>query len=179
MEDGHKRIVVGAANAWLEAAVRQARRVLKGTLDDGQNVEFMLFSTALNNAMRGAKAVLGKDHPQVASFVSAVPDVQHIRDMLEHFDNYLTGEGRLQSKPTPGGVRAPWMLTATGSESFLPGGSDYSVVVVTRTGTEATQTSFELDVRTSLRACADLVEIAIVEAGIEQLSEAVQNARDL
>ena len=30
--------------------MRQAQRVLEGTLDDGQSVEFMLFSTALNNA---------------------------------------------------------------------------------------------------------------------------------
>jgi hypothetical protein len=179
VEDGHKRIVVGAANAWLEAAVRQAQRVLEGTLDDGQNVEFMLFSTALNNAVRGANAVLGKDHSQVAAFAAAVPDGKHIRDMLEHFDNYLTGTGKLQPKPTPEGVRAPWMMIETGSESFLSGGSDYSVVVVTRTGIQATQTSFELDVRTSLMACADLVEVAIAESGIEELSEAVQKARDL
>src|SRR5690349_19370877 len=124
MEDGHKRIVVGAANAWLEAAVRQAQRVLEGTLDDGQSVEFMLFCTALNNAARGAKAVLGKDHSQVAAFDAAARDGKHIRDMLEHFDNYLTGTGKLQSKPTSEGVRAPWMMIETGSESFLPGGSD-------------------------------------------------------
>lgn len=179
MEDGHKRIVVGAANAWLEAAVRQAQRVLEASLDNGQSVEFMLFSTALNNAARGARAVLGKDHPQVAAFAAAVPDGKHIRDMLEHFDNYLTGTGKLQSKPTPEGVRAPWMLMETGSDSSLPGGSDYSVVVVTRTGIDAAQTSFQLDVRTSLVACADLVEVAIAEAHIGQFSEAVQKARDL
>lgn len=140
MEDGHKRIVVGAANAWLEAAVRQAQRILEGTLDDGQNVEFMLFATALNNAARGAKAVLGHDHAQVVAFEEAVRDGKHIRDMLEHFDNYLTGTGKLQSKPTPDGVRAPWMMMETAAESFVPGGSDYSVVVVTRTGIDATQT---------------------------------------
>ncbi|MER6937592.1 hypothetical protein ABTX24_19340 [Nocardioides sp. NPDC127514] len=179
MEDGHKRIVVGAANAWLEASVRQAQRVLDGTLDDGQNVEFMLFATALNNAARGAKAVLGRDHPQAAAFDAAVPDGKHIRDMLEHFDNYLTGTGKLQPKPTPEGVRTPWTMIETGSESFLSGGSDYSVVVVTRTGIQAAQTSFELDVRTSLMACADLIEVAIAEAGIQQNSEAVQKARDL
>lgn len=159
--------------------MRQAQRVLEGTLDDGRNVEFMLFATAVNNAARGAKAVLGKGHPQVEAFVAAVPDGKHIRDMLEHFDNYLTGMGKLQSKPTSEGVRAPWMLIEAGSDSILSGGSEYSVVVITKTGIEATQTSFKLDVRTSLIACAELVEVAIAEAGIEQLSEAVQKAKDL
>lgn len=179
MEDGYKRLVVGAANAWLAAAVRQAQRVLEGTLDEGQSVEFMLYSTALNNAARGAKAVLGYGHPQVAAFDTAVRDGKDIRDMLEHFDRYLTGLGNLQPKPTPEGARAPWTMIETASDSFEPGGSEYFVTILTRTGDEGAERSFKLDVRTSLKACADLVEVAIADAGVRQASEAVQEARTL
>lgn len=179
MQNGHKRRVAGAANAWLEAATRQAHRVLEGSLRDDQNVEFMLFASALNNAARGAKSILGEGHPRVRDFASAARDSKAIRDMLEHFDDYLAGTGKLQTKPTSDGVHAPWMMVESGADSLLPGGSEYSVAVFTKTGSSGEQTAFTLDVRSSLRACADLIEDAIREAGIDQVSDAVLRARSV
>lgn len=80
---------------WDQAVQRQADRILGANLEDAQ-VDVMLFADALRNVLRGGVRVLGKDHPAVKAFSAAVPDLVHIRNIYEHFDEYVEGKGRRQ-----------------------------------------------------------------------------------
>lgn len=80
---------------WDLAVQRQADRIQGAELEDAQ-VDFMLFADALRNVLRGAERVLGTDHRAVKEFDSAVPDLVHVRNIFEHFDEYVEGKGRRQ-----------------------------------------------------------------------------------
>lgn len=87
---------------WLDAVDRQAGRVRSAPdTGDGQ-VEILLFVAALRQVIRGSEALLGPGHPAVREFHGSIPGAVDVRDMLEHFDAYLAGRGKLQnvdSKP--------------------------------------------------------------------------------
>jgi hypothetical protein len=80
---------------WDQAVQRQADRILGSEFEDAQ-VDVMLFADALRNVLRGAERVLDKKHAAVVAFLEAVPDVRHVRDMFEHFDEYVEGVGHRQ-----------------------------------------------------------------------------------
>ena len=92
----HRAWLISWTYQWLDAVDRQAGRTLDMPDHGKGQVEILLFVGALRNVMRGAEAILGKDHAAVRSFYEAVPGAMDIRDMLEHFDEYVTGNGRLQ-----------------------------------------------------------------------------------
>lgn len=56
----------------------------------------MLFANAIRNVLRSSERVLGKDHPAIHEFLGRVPHAIHVRDMFEHFDEYVEGIGRRQ-----------------------------------------------------------------------------------
>jgi hypothetical protein len=54
--------------------------------------------------LRAAYRILGPTHQAILAFEAAAPDLKNLRDMIEHFDAYLVGEGNLQE--TTSGLRA-------------------------------------------------------------------------
>jgi hypothetical protein len=56
----------------------------------------MLFVDALRNVVRGATRILGEGHGALVAFNTAVPDLVTIRNIYEHFDEYVEGTGRSQ-----------------------------------------------------------------------------------
>jgi hypothetical protein len=82
---------------WWVAAKRQADRIENATFDDMQP-DILLFIQALNNLARGARRVLGPEHPDMQRFEKALPGLKDLRDMLEHFDEYVEGEGWRQRR---------------------------------------------------------------------------------
>jgi hypothetical protein len=76
---------------WDLAVRRQADRVLGAEFEDAQ-VDVMLFADALRNVLRGAERVLGKASVEVRAFKSEVPDIEHVRNIYEHFDAYVEGK---------------------------------------------------------------------------------------
>jgi hypothetical protein len=84
-------------STWWLAAKRQADRIEQASFDDMQP-DILLFVQALNNLARGARRVLGPDHPDMKAFDKALPGLTNLRDMLEHFDEYVAGRGRRQQR---------------------------------------------------------------------------------
>lgn len=80
---------------WDQAVQRQASRIMGAELEDAQ-VDVMLFADALRNVLRGAERVLGKGHRAVQAFKREVPDIEHVRNIYEHFDAYVEGDGYRQ-----------------------------------------------------------------------------------
>lgn len=58
----------------------------------------MLFVLALSKMEMCAVALLGEQHAKVAQFRSRVARLKDARDMLEHPDEYVTGQGWLQRR---------------------------------------------------------------------------------
>jgi len=80
---------------WDQAVQRQAERILSAEFNDAQ-VDVMLFADALRNVLRGAETVLGKEHEAIMAFKGNVPNAVNVRDMFEHFDEYVQGKGKMQ-----------------------------------------------------------------------------------
>jgi hypothetical protein len=107
-----------AAYMWADAVVRLADRALDST--DVTTVEHMgdaaLITLALRNVLRAAK--LAEDFSTdddrqkisraIADFENALPDVKNARDVLEHFDDYTKGEGRLQQAEKKAGQQVTY-----------------------------------------------------------------------
>jgi len=80
---------------WDQAVQRQADRIFGVEFEDAQ-VDVMLFADALRNVLRGAERVLGKGNTAVQVFKAEVPDIEHVRNIYEHFDAYVEGIGNRQ-----------------------------------------------------------------------------------
>ena len=91
---------------WLDAVDRQAQRVQSAPNNGMGQVEILLFVVALRNVLRGSEAILGRRHSAVCAFHRSVPAAKDIRDMLDHFDEYVLGAGRLQK----GGPPSDWLV---------------------------------------------------------------------
>jgi hypothetical protein len=110
--DAEVRVKLGGwAHTWLLAARRQAQRVADSGVGMAP-VEMVMFIDALRNVVRAAEKLLGRDHEALRAFRQAVPNAVAVRDMLEHFDAYLEGRGKLQRAGT---VDDPWSYFASGS----------------------------------------------------------------
>lgn len=101
LRDDHRAWIISWTVQWLDAVERQAGRVLDAPGHGNGQIEILLFVGALRKVLRGAEAILGEEHAAVRSFYEAVPGATDIRDMLEHFDEYVTGSGRLQKGGSP------------------------------------------------------------------------------
>lgn len=92
------------SHQWFVAAYLQAQRAVAALNSDDlaglgeAETELLMFVDALNNARRGAVAVLGLQSVPVQAFDAAVPGLKRLRDQLEHHDEYVRGVGRLQQK---------------------------------------------------------------------------------
>ena len=96
---------------WFGAAERQMERVTSTGVGSAPPETF-LYVDCMRNAHRGAERLLGHEHPQVVQFLEAVPSVKAIRDLLQHFEEYIDGKGRLQRS---GVVDEEWLIYASGS----------------------------------------------------------------
>ncbi|GAA2040663.1 hypothetical protein GCM10009740_37010 [Terrabacter terrae] len=95
---------------WFGAAVRQLERATWTGVGSAAPETF-LYVDCMRNAYRGAERLLGSDHPEVVRFMDAVPHVKDLRDMLQHFEEYIDGKGRLQRS---GAVDVEWPIYASG-----------------------------------------------------------------
>jgi hypothetical protein len=95
-DERQSQAIVPWTYQWLEAVDRQAHRVFTAPNSGAGQIEILLFVMALRNLLRGAERILGAQHHEVSAFLKRVPNAKVIRDMLEHFDDYLIGSGDLQ-----------------------------------------------------------------------------------
>lgn len=122
------RVLAGWCHAWFSAAFRQAQRAFDapepGTdgYDGSDETELLMFVTATNNLARAARAVLGRDSDSVREFDAAIPGLKEIRDQIEHFDEYVVGEGRLQ-KNTGSSGDIFWQTSVSGGSISYDDGS--------------------------------------------------------
>jgi len=114
---------------WDQAVQRQADRILGAELEDAQ-VDAMLFANAVRNVLRSAERVLGKDHPAIHEFLARVPNAVHVRDMFEHFDEYVEGVGRRQRSGQVGPRDWIPLHTKVGDEFFAVRFGPYTLEIV-------------------------------------------------
>jgi hypothetical protein len=112
-----KRLLMGYTHAFLVAADAHAARAREEGVDG--EVDGMMCIIAMQNAVVGARKVLGKAHPAVLACSKDARDLRAVRDMLTHFDHYTTGTGNLQ-KPLDG-ADGPfgWMPVWNSEETLL------------------------------------------------------------
>jgi hypothetical protein len=105
VEDGRAE-ALGYVNRYRRAVWLQHMRVLADATDapDNREVDFTLFAVALRD-LRRAVELVRRVAPRVAwsdidlalnAFDAVVPHTEDLRDVLEHFDAYATGDGKLQ-----------------------------------------------------------------------------------
>jgi hypothetical protein len=91
---------------WADAVERQAERVRTATGDQFDVFpDFILYAFALRCLYRSADAISkeadGALEQELATFERAVPRFKDVRDVLEHFDDYDRGVGKLQRPGDP------------------------------------------------------------------------------
>lgn len=96
-----RRRVSALLSFWLDAAELQRDRIVENAGDGNRDrADAAFFAIAIRNVVRAAD--LARDYepasvPQaLGAFDSAVPGAVKVRDVLEHFDDYERGKGRLQ-----------------------------------------------------------------------------------
>lgn len=88
---------------WYQAAMQQAERVASNArFDVFREMDAQLFAIAAHNVLRAAELAATQMASEeiraaVDEFNAAVPDLAHVRNQLEHFDEYELGTGRLQT----------------------------------------------------------------------------------
>ena len=127
-----------------------------------RDVLSLVLLDAVRNTYRGAKAVLGSDHPQVLIF-EEIPDVKDLRDRFEHFDEYLRGAGRAQrNEAHQTAFGAGDALTIVSSEGGGSGGHTIRVRVRESAGDKL----YVLQTRTAVRGAGELARAAIDQVGL-------------
>lgn len=142
------------ASLWLEAARLQAMRVAEypaGTVDIAAIADALQFVTACHKAAQAASAILGRDHQAVRSF-SEAHAAKEIRDMLEHFDAYVTGGGELRT-----GRLADFAWKASIEQLVTTGANTVSATAVNAGG-------HQIIVESAITAVGELVEVALAQA---------------
>ncbi len=113
------------AHMWFSAAYRQATRALSVAADGPSgvlDVELYLYVESLNNLRRGAAAVLPRDRDTLAIFDDCVPDLRAVRNQVEHFDAYVSGQGRLQTAQYRDGLgHGFWTTGVDGASHAIKG----------------------------------------------------------
>jgi hypothetical protein len=113
---------------WHHAVQAQRCRILEAPPRETipRNVDALLFTIALHDVARAVKAIgdrFGGRHSgdALAVFELRVPRFKDIRDVVEHFDAYEAGEGKLQSAKAGAGRIGEllWMLTWSGGVCLI------------------------------------------------------------
>jgi len=151
---------------WLRALklADERLRTVEPWGNDGA-IDSMFYAVALRNVIRA----VGMARPSapcaiddaLAHFDAAVPNGVKMRDMLEHFDDYETGKGKLQKARNIGGYE----VTFKRAYHPEPGG------IITVEGSlagGAIQVTFELDTRVATPAATTLVK-TVFEAAKDRL----------
>lgn len=127
-----KRIAFRRVDEFSEGVSVQAGRILKDRSQVRADVHF--FFVAANNLRAAAHAIAERYHDQrakaaVAAYDSVGLDAKHLRDFIEHFEDYDWGEGRLQRSSM--GQPATLPATRAGStEVFESTPSDLMVEIL-------------------------------------------------
>jgi len=105
--------------SWLEAVDLQEQRVFGTTRTDAQIIDARLFVLAIRIFYRAAKSMVEAVGSEpllsaLAKFESRQPDIVTVRDVTEHFDDYLVGRG-YHGK----GLRRPTHSMTTGTRNHL------------------------------------------------------------
>jgi hypothetical protein len=124
MKGGDPRVeALGWIQTWLIAARRQVERIEASSYED-MNPDVLLYVQAVYNVRRGAEQLLGPEHPDVRAFDTSWPHLKNLRDMIEHFDEYVQDTGRRQVKNQ---MRYPAPFTAMYQKAL---GSDFKYVTI-------------------------------------------------
>lgn len=91
---------------WAIAGAQSAERVMEDTYGIGRNADAALMVIALRNTVRAVERIRRKRQGQAArdaaeglrQFHARVPGLKDARNVLEHFDDYRDGRGRLQAQ---------------------------------------------------------------------------------
>jgi hypothetical protein len=126
---------------------------------------------AIRNVYRGAVIVCGTNSEAVRAFEAEAPILKRLRDRLEHFDEYVTGEGRAQrprrksNACNEGGsdLAGPKGINITASEGGGPDGHVIAVEVVERSG----PVTYRFASRPTTDAARTLAWATLVAAGID------------
>lgn len=134
---------MGQVIKWHYAMSVQNYRIVEGTdaLNGMQReVDLHFFLIALVNFVAFVKATAKLVSPEARStiwsgieaFDSEVPDAGNLRDILEHYDEYIRGKGRLQAGRLAKGRRAQIVVSRTRPQRHaimvqVPGFADLSV----------------------------------------------------
>ena len=90
--------MLDSPGAWLYAVETQLERARAADRDEALHWEIHCFADALRNLLRSVQEF--RDAPGVRSalveFDRSIPDARAIRDILEHWDEYINTEGRRQ-----------------------------------------------------------------------------------
>jgi hypothetical protein len=134
---------MGQVVKWHYAMSVQNHRIVEGTdvlYGIQREVDLHFFLIALANFVAFVKVTAKLVSPEaratiwagVEAFDSEVPDAGNLRDILEHYDEYLRGKGKLQTGRLAKGQRAQIVVSRTGPQRHaimvqVPGFADLSV----------------------------------------------------
>lgn len=157
---------------WLDAANEATKGALAGELEGQTQGQLAVF--ALHNARTAVARTLGGEHTAVKAIDAAAPDLKHCRDMLCHFESYIEGKGRLQSKPEQG-ANAPWLVMWSGVSGEY---ATQELVFITHSGEKREQTSYIVNLQTTMRVVARAVMAACEEQEVPAPSWVPELARE-
>jgi UDP-N-acetylmuramoylalanine-D-glutamate ligase len=132
MSDATERaLAAGHVARWLVATERQAQRVDEERGKPPPNsaqVEATLFALALRNVLRAAKYA-DRFEPErisraIVEFDDAIPHAMDVRNILDHFDEYESGTGRLQNEGDTGLIEWYEDVGTTYQLVFVVGGQE-------------------------------------------------------
>jgi hypothetical protein len=137
------REAMGQVVKWHYAMSMQNHRIVEGTeaLHGIQReVDLHFFLIALANFVAFVKVTAKLVSPEsrttiwagIEAFDLEVPDAGNLRDILEHYDEYIRGKGKLQAGRLAKGQRARIVVSRTAPQSHaimvqVPGFADLSV----------------------------------------------------
>ncbi|WP_263118393.1 hypothetical protein [Cellulomonas sp. RIT-PI-Y] len=155
------------AHLWFSAAVRTDRAIESNWDDDDpmnsigeRDALSLVLIDALRNVERGAQRVLDGDHDALRQFDSDVPSMKSLRDRLEHYDAYLSGEGHAQQSTTA--PAAPLGMRFIGSGSRT-GGHTIFIHVDEKRG----RVKYQLDAQSAVLAARRLMLTTVAAAGMD------------
>src|SRR4051812_38361828 len=163
------REVARWTHAWMCAAALTLARMETSWDDEDpvrsigeRDVLALVVVDAVRNTHRGACAVLGPKSAAVQAFERKLPDIKKLRDRLEHFDDYVRGNGWAQQQERqPLELDGSIGLEITSSTGGGSGGHTIEVKVRGRKGDKA----FLLETRPTVYAARELARETIEAVG--------------
>jgi hypothetical protein len=141
---------MGQVVKWHYAMSVQNHRIVEGTealYGIQREVDLHFFLIALTNFVAFVKVAAKMVSPEarttiwagIAAFDLDVPDASNLRDVLEHYDEYIRGKGKLQAGRLAKGQRAQIVVSRTGPKNHaimvqVPGFADLSVDIEAAVG---------------------------------------------